>query len=87
MTKAGELDPEISKFVLEDFDEIVSEQQYLYKILCVDFSHVLARHSDYLFDDTESLADILLNQAVKDEKADEIEDLNTLDDFDDLEEI
>ena len=87
MTKAGELDPEISKFVLEDFDEIVSEQQYLYKILCVDFSHVLAHHSDYLFDDTESLADILLNQAVKDEKADEIEDLNTLDDFDDLEEI
>ena len=84
MTEAGELDPEISKFVLEDFDAIVSEQQYLYKILCVDFSHVLARYSDYLFDDTDSLADTLLNDAVQDETPEIFDDL---DDVEDLEEI
>lgn len=87
MTEAGELDPTISKFVLEDFDAIVKDQQYLYKILCVDFSHVLARYSDYLFDDTDSLADILLNQAVKYENPDKTEELNPPDDFEDLEEI
>ena len=87
MTEAGELDPTISRFVLEDFDEIVSEQQYLYKILCVDFSHVLARYSDYLFDDTESLADTLLNEAVTDETSEEIETLSEPDDIGELEEI
>ena len=87
MTEAGELDPTISKFVLEDFDAIVKDQQYLYKSLCVDFSHVLARYSDYLFDDTDSLADILLNQAVKYENPDKTEELNPPDDFEDLEEI
>ena len=87
MTEAGELDPAISKFVLEDFDEIVSEQRYLYKILCVDFSHVLARYSDYLFDDTESLADTLINEAVTDETSEEIETLSEPDDIGELEEI
>ena len=84
MTEAGELDPAISKFVLEDFDDIVSEQKYLYKRLCVDFSLVLSRYSDYLFDDTDSLADTLLNAAVNDEASDSD---NDIDDFEELEEI
>ena len=84
MTEAGELDSAISKFVLEDFDAIVSEQKYLYSRLCVDFSLVLSRYSDYLFDDTDSLADTLLNAAVNDEASDSD---NDIDDFEELEEI
>lgn len=63
MTEEGELDPNISKFILEEFDEIVAEQQYLYKNLCVDFSQVLAHYSDYLFNDAGQLADSMLNEA------------------------
>ena len=84
MTEAGELDPAISKFVLEDFDTIVSEQQYLYKILCVDFSHVLARHSDYIFDNTEFMADSLIDEAAQDKDSD---DLDNMAELDELEEI
>ena len=84
MTEAGELDPSISKFVLEDFDTIVSEQQYLYKVLCVDFSHVLARHSDYIFDNTEFMADSLIDEAVQDKDSD---DLDNMAELDELEEI
>ena len=84
MLDDGELDPAIAKFVLEDFDEIVSEQQYLYKILCVDFSQVLARHSDYIFDNTESLADTLLNEADKNDSADELDELENIEDLEDL---
>ena len=84
MTEAGELDPAISKFVLEDFDTIVSEQQYLYKVLCVDFSHVLARHSDYIFDNTEFMADSLIDEAVQDKDSD---DLDNMAELDELEEI
>ena len=84
MTEAGELDPAISKFVLEDFDTIVSEQQYLYKVLCVDFSHVLARHSDYIFDNTEVMADSLIDEATQDKDSD---DLDNMAELDELEEI
>ncbi|BDC92650.1 HDIG domain-containing protein [Treponema bryantii] len=84
MTEAGELDPAISKFVLEDFDTIVSEQQYLYKVLCVDFSHVLARHSDYIFDNTEFMADSLIDEAAQDKDSD---DLDNMAELDELEEI
>ncbi len=84
MTEAGELDSAISKFVLEDFDTIVSEQQYLYKILCVDFSHVLARHSDYIFDNTEVMADSLIDEATQDKDSD---DLDNMAELDELEEI
>lgn len=84
MTEAGELDPAISKFVLEDFDTIVSEQQYLYKVLCVDFSHVLARHSDYIFDNTEFMADSLIDEAAQDKDS---ADLDNMAELDELEEI
>ena len=77
MTEDGELDASISKFVLEDFDAIVSEQQYLYKNLRVDFSQVLARHSDYLFNDTGIMADYLLDEA-DDEGIEDLDELEEL---------
>ena len=79
MTEDGELDPAISKFILEEFDDIVAEQQYLYKILCVDFSQVLARYSDYLFNDASILADSAISE--KPESSDEIEDLADLEEL------
>lgn len=78
MTECGDLDADISRFVLEEFDEIVQEQKYLYKILCVDFSLVLARHSDFLFDDTDTMADSLLDQADKNDDLEELEDIEEL---------
>ena len=79
MTQEGELDPAISKFILEEFDEIVAEQQYLYKILCVDFSQVLARYSDYLFNDASSLADSAISS-----DSDDAEDIAELDELEEL---
>ena len=79
MTEDGELDPAISKFILEEFDDIVAEQQYLYKILCVDFSQVLARYSDYLFNDASILADSAISE--KPESSDEIEALVDLEEL------
>lgn len=78
MTEDGELDPAISKFVLEDFDTIVAEQQYLYKILCVDFSQVLEHHSNYLFTDSGIMADSLLDEANGEEDIEDLEDLEEL---------
>lgn len=75
MTEAGELDPEITKFVLEEFDPIVEEQQYLYKNLSVDFSNVLARYSGFILSDTETMADSLIKEAASDDSLDEIEEL------------
>ena len=79
MTEDGELDPAISKFILEEFDDIVAEQQYLYKNLCVDFSQVLARYSDYLFNDASILADSAVSE--KSETYDEIQDLADLEEL------
>ncbi|MCR4580323.1 MAG: HD domain-containing protein [Treponema sp.] len=81
MVDAGELDPEISKIVLDDFDAIVEEQQYLYKTLSVDFSNVLGRYSDYLFSDTESMVDSLLNQADNDDSVEDLDDLGELEEL------
>ena len=80
MTEEGELDPAVSKVILEEFDEIIDEQQYLYKNLCVDFSQVLARYSDYLFSDTGQLAESMLKEAHNSSEAD-------ADDIEELEEL
>ena len=73
MTEEGELDPEIVKFIQEDFDSILAEQKFLYSKLCVDFSQVLARYSDYLFNDASSLADSAISNDTAD--LDELEEL------------
>lgn len=84
MTDNGELDPDISKIVLDNFDTIVSEQQYLYKNLSVDFSNVLANYSDYIFSDSETMADSLLNQADAESNTDNIDDLDDLEELEEL---
>lgn len=81
MTDDGELDADISKFIQQEFDEILKEQQYLYKILCVDFSQVLARYNDYIFSDVSQLA----NDALKTE--DDIEDVEDIEELDEWEEV
>ena len=81
MTEDGELDPDISKFILNDFDEISEEQQYLYNILRVDFNLVLARHSDYLFNDSSVMADTLLSDAANNEDEEDIEELDEPEDL------
>ncbi len=87
MTEDGELDPDISKIVLDDFEPIVEEQQYLYKNLSVDFSNVFAKYSDYIFDDMGSVADSLINQADEVDEISDIEELEELKDDDSLEEL
>lgn len=84
MTEDGELDPEISKIVLDEFETIVAEQQYLYKNLSVDFSNVFAKYSDYIFDDMGRVADSLLDQADKESDINNIEDLDDLDELEEL---
>ena len=84
MTEDGELDSEVSKIILDEFEKIVAEQQYLYKNLSVDFSNIFAKYSDYIFDDMERIADSLLDQADKESDINNIEDL---DDMDGLEEL
>ena len=76
MTDDGELDPLISIYIEEDFASIVEEQQYLYKILCVDFSQVLVNYSNYLLSDMSRIADAALS-----------EDSEAVDDLEDLEEL
>lgn len=84
MTEDGELDPEISKIVLDEFETIVAEQQYLYKNLSVDFSNVFTKYSDYIFDDMGRIADSLLDQADKESDINNIEDLDDLDELEEL---
>ena len=80
MTDDGELDANISKFIQQEFDEILQEQQYLYKILRVDFSQVLARYNDYIFSDVSQLAD----DALQEEDIEDIEEIEELDEWDEV---
>ena len=72
MTEEGELDPEIVKFIQNDFESILEEQKILYNKLRVDFSLVLARYSDYLFNDASTLADSAISE---DDDVDDLEEL------------
>ena len=98
MTDRGELDSFITKFVLEDFDELVKEQAVLQHMLSVDFSKVITNYNDYILSDMGLMADSLLNNADADdiEEIEELgdldesgglEDLEDADDLEDLEEI
>ena len=80
MTDDGELDANISKFIQQEFDEILQEQQYLYKNLRVDFSQVLARYNDYIFSDVSQLAD----DALQEEDIEDIEEIEELDEWDEV---
>lgn len=77
MTDCGELDPEITKFVLEDFDNIMLDLKSLQELLKVDFSKVIANYNTYIFSD---VVDEL-------ESIEEITHIEELDDFDEPEDI
>ena len=64
MTNKGELDPAITKFIIEDFDTILQEEQIFQNMLQVDFSKVIAYYNDYIFNETYDWIDSLLNSVV-----------------------
>ena len=64
MTNKGELDPAITKFIMEDFDTILQEEQIFQNMLQVDFSKVIAYYNDYIFNETYDWIDSLLNSVV-----------------------
>lgn len=49
MTDDGELDPEITKYVIEDFDNLKQELRDLQNVLKVDFSKVVSHYNSYIF--------------------------------------
>lgn len=97
MTNNGELDPEITKFIFNDFPTICEEQKYLHEVLKVEFSHVLNNYNNYLFDNTDLLAELAISNNNDDsgleeliENADELEiteDVEDIEAIDDLEEL
>ena len=87
MTSKGELDPEITKFVIEDFDTILQEQQVFQNMLQVDFSKVITYYNDYIFNDSDDWIDTLLADALPYVTDDDFTELEELDDLEDLEEL
>lgn len=86
MTDCGELDPKITKFILEDFENIMSDLKELQGILSVDFSKVIANYNNYIFsdvvDELESIEEI-----TPAEELEEVEDIDTIEDLDDVEDL
>ena len=87
MTNKGELDPAITKFIIEDFDTILQEEQVFQNMLQVDFSKVIAYYNDYIFNETEDWIDPLLDSAVPYNQNNETAELEDLDDLEDFEEL
>ena len=81
MTEEGELDAEIVKILVDNYDDIRSEQQYLQTFLKVDFSNVLKEYNDYLFND----ADLITNNI--EEITDGLEEIEDIEDIEEIEEI
>ena len=82
MTEKGELDPQITKFVIEDFDELVKEQQIFQTMLAVDFSKVIINYNNYIYEDVDLWVDNLLDATTPYEE--EIEDIEELEDLEEL---
>ena len=82
MTDKGELDPSITKFVIEDFEELVKEQQVFQGMLAIDFSTVVVNYNNYIYEDVDLWVETLLNASTP--YNDNIEDI---DDIEDLEEL
>lgn len=64
MTNNGELDSEISKYILTDFEEISKEQKVLLELLRIDFTNILIRYNNFILmeeslDDIEEIEDIV----------------------------
>ena len=74
MTKKGELDPEITKYIINDFENIQKELRYLQELLSVDFSNVIKKYNDYLYNDTDKYTTYIMSN-IQDENEEEIEEL------------
>ena len=84
MTKGGELDGEITKFIQSDFDTIQKEIKYLQELLSVDFSNVIKKYNDYMFNDISEVAKTISSLENKD---DDVEEIHGIDDVEELEEV
>lgn len=74
MTAQGELDPDISKFIIEDYDQIMLELNELQEVLKVDFSKVLTNYNAYILNENET-------------ELEAVEELDEAEELDDLEEL
>ena len=81
MTDKGELDPKITKFVIDDFDELVKEQQFFQGILAVDFSKVIVNYNNYIYEDVDMWVENLLNSTTPYDEVDDIEELEDLEEL------
>lgn len=70
MTKNGELDETISNLLCDNFDSIQKELPSLQSILKVDYSTVIQQYNNYVFDNTTSIFNPLV-----DSKDDDVEEL------------
>lgn len=87
MTENGELDPKVTSFIQNNFDEISADQKVLHEILKVEFSHVLNNYNNYLFDNTDILADIAISNNTDDNIDAILEKIEDIEAIDDLEEL
>ena len=87
MTDRGELDARITKFVIEDFDELVKEQQVFRDMLAIDFSTVILHYNNYIYEDIDMWVEMLLNATTPYTENDGIEDIEDIEELEDLEEL
>ena len=83
MTKNGELDPQITKFIIEEYDTVLQEQQIFQNMLQVDFSKVITSYNNYILNDD----DLLTPSAPAADSTDTTAPLEEIEELDDLEEI
>lgn len=85
MTDKGELDPQITKFVIEDFDELLKEQQFFQNMLAVDFSKVIINYNNYIYEDVDMWVETLMNATTTyNENTEDIDDIEELEDLEEL---
>ena len=89
MTDKGEIDGTITRFIIEDFDTILQEQQIFQNMLQVDFSNVISNYNDYIYEDIDLWVENLLETAMpyNQQQNDGLEELDDLEDLDELEEL
>ena len=88
MTNEGELDPEITKYILKDFDSIQKEIRYLQELLSVDFSNVIKKYNDFMYNDMDEFTHTIEFLNSEDEDVEDIEGIDECDDdVEELEEV
>ena len=83
MTRNGELDPQITKFIIEEYDTVLQEQQIFQNMLQVDFSKVITSYNNYILNDDN----LLTPSAPAADSTDTTAPLEEIEELDDLEEI